>query len=42
MAELAEALRQCQDGKKIAEEALELSRKDFEKLQKKLTTTIRV
>jgi hypothetical protein len=32
--ELAEALRQCQDGKKIAEEALELSKNDFEKLQK--------
>jgi hypothetical protein len=30
--ELAEALRQCQDGKKIAEEALEQSKKDFEKL----------
>jgi chromosome segregation ATPase len=34
VAELAEALRQCQDGKKIVEEALEQSRKDFEKLQK--------
>jgi DNA repair exonuclease SbcCD ATPase subunit len=34
VAELAEALRQCQDGKKITEEALEQSRKDFEKLQK--------
>jgi predicted nucleic acid-binding Zn-ribbon protein len=34
VAELAEALRQCQDGKKIAEEALEQSKKDFEKLQK--------
>jgi hypothetical protein len=34
VAELAEALRQCQDGKKIAEEALELSKKDFENLQK--------
>jgi Rad3-related DNA helicase len=34
VAELAETLRQCQDGKKIAEEALEQSRKDFERLQK--------
>jgi hypothetical protein len=34
VAELAEALRQCQDGKKVAEEALEQSKKDFEKLQK--------
>jgi chromosome segregation ATPase len=34
VAELAETLRQCQDGKKIAEEALEQSKKDFEKLQK--------
>jgi chromosome segregation ATPase len=34
VAELTEALRQCQDGKKIAEEALEQSKKDFEKLQK--------
>jgi tyrosyl-tRNA synthetase len=34
VAELAETLRQRQDGKKIAEEALEQSRKDFEKLQK--------
>jgi hypothetical protein len=32
VAELAEALMQCQDGKKIAEEALEQSKKDFEKL----------
>jgi hypothetical protein len=32
VAELAETLRQCQDGKKIAEEALEQSKKDFEKL----------
>jgi hypothetical protein len=32
--ELAEALRQCQDGKKIAEEAFEQSKKDLEKLQK--------
>jgi predicted nucleic acid-binding Zn-ribbon protein len=34
VAELAEALRQCQDGKKITEEALEQSKKDSEKLQK--------
>jgi hypothetical protein len=34
VAELAEALRQCQDGKKIAEEAFEQSKRDFEKLQK--------
>jgi chromosome segregation ATPase len=34
VAELAEALRQCQDDKKIVEEALEQSKKDFEKLQK--------
>jgi hypothetical protein len=34
VAELAEALKQCQDGKKVAEEALEQSKKDFEKLQK--------
>jgi small-conductance mechanosensitive channel len=34
VAELAETLRKCQDGKRIAEEALELSKKDFEKLQK--------
>jgi hypothetical protein len=34
VAELAETLRRCQDGKKIAEEALEQSKKDFEKLQK--------
>jgi hypothetical protein len=34
VAELAETLRQCQDGKRIVEEALELSKKDFEKLQK--------
>jgi tyrosyl-tRNA synthetase len=34
VAELAETLRQCQDGKKITEEALEQSRKDFERLQK--------
>jgi hypothetical protein len=32
VAKLAEALRQCQDGKKIAEEALEQSKRDFEKL----------
>jgi chromosome segregation ATPase len=34
VAELAEALRQCQYGKKVAEEALEQSMKGFEKLQK--------
>jgi predicted nucleic acid-binding Zn-ribbon protein len=34
VAELAEALGQCQDGKKITEESLERSKKDFEKLQK--------
>jgi chromosome segregation ATPase len=34
VAELAETLRQCQDGKKITKEALEQSRKDFERLQK--------
>jgi chromosome segregation ATPase len=34
VAELAETLRQCQDGKRIVKEALELSKKDFEKLQK--------
>jgi hypothetical protein len=34
VAELAEALKQCQDEKKIAEEAAENSRKDLEKLQK--------
>jgi hypothetical protein len=32
--ELAEALKQCQDGKRVAEEALEQSKKDLEKLQK--------
>jgi hypothetical protein len=32
--ELAETLRRCQDGKKITEEALGQSRKDFERLQK--------
>jgi hypothetical protein len=34
VAELAEALKQCQDGKKIAEEVLERSKKDLEKFQK--------
>jgi DNA repair exonuclease SbcCD ATPase subunit len=34
VAELAEALKQCQDGKKIAEEALDRSKKDLERLQK--------
>jgi hypothetical protein len=32
VAKLAEALRQCQDGKRVAEEAAESSRKDLEKL----------
>jgi hypothetical protein len=32
VAELAEALKRCQDEKKTAEEALERSRKDLEKL----------
>jgi DNA repair exonuclease SbcCD ATPase subunit len=34
VAELAEALKRCQDEKKIADEALEQSMKDLEKLQK--------
>jgi DNA repair exonuclease SbcCD ATPase subunit len=34
VSELAEALKRCQDEKKIAEEALEHSKKDLEKLQK--------
>jgi hypothetical protein len=34
VAELADALKKCQDEKKVAEEAVENSRKDFEKLQK--------
>jgi predicted nucleic acid-binding Zn-ribbon protein len=34
VAELAEALKRCQDEKKVAEEAFGNSRKDFEKLQK--------
>jgi predicted nucleic acid-binding Zn-ribbon protein len=34
VAELAEALKRCQDEKKIADEALEQSKKDLEKLQK--------
>jgi chromosome segregation ATPase len=34
VAELAEALKRCQDDKKIAEEALDRSKKDLEKLQK--------
>jgi hypothetical protein len=33
-AELAEALKRCQDEKKVADEALEQSKKDLEKLQK--------
>jgi phage terminase small subunit len=32
--ELAEALKLCQDGKKITEEALGQSKKDLERLQK--------
>jgi predicted nucleic acid-binding Zn-ribbon protein len=32
--ELAEALKHCQDEKKVADEALEQSKKDWEKLQK--------
>jgi hypothetical protein len=34
VAELAVALKKCQDEKKVAEEAAENSRKDLEKLQK--------
>jgi predicted nucleic acid-binding Zn-ribbon protein len=34
VAELADALKRCQDKKKVAEEALASSRKDLEKLQK--------
>jgi Rad3-related DNA helicase len=34
VAELAEALKHCQDKKKVADEALEQSKKDLEKLQK--------
>jgi predicted RNase H-like nuclease (RuvC/YqgF family) len=34
VAELAEALKRCQDEKKIADDALEQSKKDLEKLQK--------
>jgi predicted metallo-beta-lactamase superfamily hydrolase len=34
VAELAEALKHCQDGKKVADEALEQSKRDLEKLQK--------
>jgi hypothetical protein len=34
VAELAEALRQCQNEKRVAEEAADSSRKDLEKLQK--------
>jgi thiamine pyrophosphate-dependent acetolactate synthase large subunit-like protein len=34
VAELAEALKRCQEEKKIADEALEQSKKDLEKLQK--------
>jgi predicted nucleic acid-binding Zn-ribbon protein len=34
VAELADALKRCQDEKKVAEEVLESSRKDLEKLQK--------
>jgi hypothetical protein len=35
LAELAEVLKRCQDEKKIADEALEQSKKDLRKLQKK-------
>jgi hypothetical protein len=38
VAELVVALKKCQDEKKVAEEAAENSRKDIEKLQKKLMT----
>jgi cysteinyl-tRNA synthetase len=34
VAELAEALKRCQDEKKIVDEALEQSKKDLEKLQR--------
>jgi chromosome segregation ATPase len=34
VAELAETLTRCQDGKKITKEALQQYRKDFERLQK--------
>jgi predicted metallo-beta-lactamase superfamily hydrolase len=34
VAELAEALKHCQDGKKVAVESLEESNRDLEKLQK--------
>jgi predicted nucleic acid-binding Zn-ribbon protein len=34
VSELADALKKCQDEKKIAEEATENSRKDLEKLRK--------
>jgi hypothetical protein len=34
VAELAEALKHCPDEKKVAEEALDRSKKDLEKLQK--------
>jgi predicted nucleic acid-binding Zn-ribbon protein len=34
VAELAEALKHCQDEKKVADEALEQSKKDLDKLQK--------
>jgi SMC interacting uncharacterized protein involved in chromosome segregation len=40
VAELAEALKCCQDEKRIAGEALEQSKKELEKLQKKLMKTI--
>jgi hypothetical protein len=35
VAELVEALKRCQDEKKIPDEALEQSKKDLEKLQKR-------
>jgi predicted transcriptional regulator len=34
VAELVDALKRCQDDKKVTEEVLENSRKDLEKLQK--------
>jgi chromosome segregation ATPase len=34
VAELAEALKRCQDEKKIGDEAIEQSKRDLEKLQK--------
>jgi uncharacterized protein len=34
MSELAKALKKCQDDKRVAQDALEQSKKDLEKLQK--------